>query len=165
MAKKDLKVKRKSVASAANAGGQSHAKSSHTIMHQQNDELFEELSSVKQKLFEKNCRIQFLQKQSLKDKAELDAKDKLIEKEVSKVEQLQKQLEEAHAKNKYHEELLEAKASDVQSLSMFVSKMLKEHFMDYESHSVTQPPLQQKLEILDRHLGKVSSKVKTGGSG
>ena len=61
-------------------------------MHQQqqNDELFEEMSSVKQKLFEKNCRIQFLEKQSLKDKAELDAKDKLIEKEASKVEELQK---------------------------------------------------------------------------
>ena len=57
-------------------------------MHQQNEELFEEMSSVKQKLFEKNCRIQFLEKQSLKDKAELDAKDKLIEKEADKVEQM-----------------------------------------------------------------------------
>ena len=37
---------------------------------------------------------------------------------------------------------------------MLVSKMLKEHFMDYESHTVTQPPLQQKLEILNRHLQK-----------
>ena len=55
-------------------------------MHQQNEELYEEMSSVKQKLFEKNCRIQFLEKQSLKDKAELDAKDKLIEKEANKVE-------------------------------------------------------------------------------
>ena len=35
--------------------------------------------------------------------------------------------------------------------------------MDYESHTITQPPLQQKLEILDRHLGKVSSKAKHGG--
>ena len=118
------------------------------------------MSSVKQKLFEKNCRIQFLEKQSLKDKAELDAKDKLIEKEALKVEELQKQLDEAHAKNKYHEELLESKASEIQSLSMFVSKMLKEHFFDYESHSVTQPPLEQKLQILDRHLGKVSTKAK-----
>ena len=59
-------------------------------MHQQNEELYEEMSSVKQKLFEKNCRIQFLEKQSLKDKAELDAKDKLIEKEADKVEQMQK---------------------------------------------------------------------------
>jgi len=49
----------------------------------------------------------------LKDKAELDAKDKLIEKEVDKVEELQKQLDEANAKNKYHEELLEAKATDI----------------------------------------------------
>ena len=57
-------------------------------MHQQNEELYEEMSSVKQKLFEKNCRIQFLEKQSLKDKAELDAKDKLIEKEAGKVEQM-----------------------------------------------------------------------------
>ena len=57
-------------------------------MHQQNEELYEEMSSVKQKLFEKNCRIQFLEKQSLKDKAELDAKDKLIEKEANKVEQM-----------------------------------------------------------------------------
>ena len=93
----------------------------------------------------------------------MDAKDKLFEKEVSKVEALQKQLDEAHAKNKYHEELLEAKATDIQNLSIFVSKMLKEHFMDYESHTITQPPLQQKLEILDRHLGKVSSKAKHGG--
>lgn len=100
------------------------------------------MSSVKQKLFEKNCRIQFLEKQSLKDKAELDAKDRLIEKEHDRVEQLEKQLAEAHAKNKYHEELLEAKAIDVQNLSIFVSKMLKEHFMDYESHTVTQPPLE-----------------------
>ena len=38
------------------------------------------MSSVKQKLFEKNCRIQFLEKQSLRDKAELDAKDKLFSK-------------------------------------------------------------------------------------
>ena len=88
----------------------------------------------------------------MKDKAELDAKDKLIEKEVARAEALQKQLEEAQAKNQYHEELLEAKATDIQNLSMLVSKMLKEHFMDYESHTVTQPPLQQKLEILDRHL-------------
>ena len=57
-------------------------------MHQQNEELYEEMSSVKQKLFEKNCRIQFLEKQSLKDKAELDAKYKLIEKEADKVEQM-----------------------------------------------------------------------------
>ena len=47
---------------------------------------------------------------------------------------------------------------------MFVSKMLKEHFLDYESHTVTQPPLQQKLEILDRHLGKISTKAKSGSS-
>ena len=77
----------------------------------------------------------------MKDKAELDAKDKLIEKEVARAEALQKQLEEAKAKNQYHEELLEAKATDIQNLSMLVSKMLKEHFMDYESHTVTQPPL------------------------
>lgn len=44
---------------------------------------------------------------------------------------------------------------------MLVSKMLKEHFLDYESHTVTQPPLQQKLEILDRHLtkSKISKKI------
>ena len=35
----------------------------------------------------------------MKDKAELDAKDKLIEKEVARAEALQKQLEEARAKN------------------------------------------------------------------
>ena len=93
-------------------------------------------------MFEKNCRIQFLEKQGLKDKAELDAKDKLIEKEVARADALQKQLEEAHAMNQYHEEVLEAKATDIQNLSMLVSKMLKEHFMDYESHTVTQPPLQ-----------------------
>ena len=40
-----------------------------------------------------------MEKQSLKDKAELDAKDKLIEKEVARAEALQKQLEEARAKN------------------------------------------------------------------
>ena len=57
-------------------------------MHQHNEELHEEMSSMKEKLFEKNCRIQFLEKQSLKDKAEMDAKDKLFEKEVSKVEAL-----------------------------------------------------------------------------
>lgn len=119
------------------------------------------MSSVKQQIFEKNCRIQFLEKQSLKDKAELDAKDKLIEKEVARSEALQKQLEEAQAKNQYHEELLEAKATDIQNLSMLVSKMLKEHFMDYESHTVTQPPLQQKLEILDRHLQKSKIGKKT----
>ena len=85
MAKKDLKVRKRSVA----GGPQStHAKSSHTIMHQQNEELYEEMSSVKQQIFEKNCRIQFLEKQSLKDKAELDAKDKLIEKEVARAEQI-----------------------------------------------------------------------------
>ena len=71
---------------------------------------------------------------------------------MARADALQKQLQEAHAKNQYHEELLEAKAMDIQNLSMLVSKMLKEHFMDYESHTVTQPPLQQKLEILDRHL-------------
>ena len=71
---------------------------------------------------------------------------------MARADALQKQLQEAHAKNQYHEELLEAKATDIQNLSMLVSKMLKEHFMDYESHTVTQPPLQQKLEILDRHL-------------
>ena len=32
--------------------------------------------------------------------------------------------------------------------------MIKEHFLDYESHTVTQPPLKQKLEILDKHLTK-----------
>ena len=55
---------------------------------------------MKQKLFEKNCRIQFLEKQSLKDKAELDAKDRLIDNEVSKSELLQKKLEEAEEKNR-----------------------------------------------------------------
>ena len=51
----------------------------------------------------------------------------------------------------------------MQQLSIFVSKMLKEHFMDYESHTVTQPPLNKKLEILDRHLSKVNTKAKTAG--
>ena len=55
---------------------------------------------MKQKLFEKNCRIQFLEKQSLKDKAELDAKDRLIDTEVSKSELIQKKLEEAEEKNR-----------------------------------------------------------------
>ena len=65
VAKKDLKVKRRSMAPSSSNGGvtiSSHAKSSHTIMHQQNEELYEEMSSVKQKLFEKNCRIQYLEK-------------------------------------------------------------------------------------------------------
>ena len=82
---------------------------------------------------------------------------------MARADDLQRQLEEAKAKNQYHEELLEAKASDVQQLSIFVSKMLKEHFMDYESHTVTQPPLNKKLEILDRHLSKVNTKAKTAG--
>ena len=56
---------------------------------------------------------------------------------------------------------MEAKATDIQNLSMLVSKMLKEHFMDYESHTVTQPPLQQKLEILNRHLQKSKIGKKT----
>jgi len=150
VAKKDLKVKRRS--GQPPAGQQTHTKSSHTIVHQQNEEILEEMSSLKQKLFEKNCRIQFLEKQSLKDKAETDAKDRLLEKEVARVEDLQRQLEEARVRNKYHEELLEAKASEIQNLSVFVSKMLKEHFMDYESHSIAQPALEQKLEILDQHL-------------
>ena len=56
-------MKRRSVApGGANTAQSQHAKSSHTIMHQQNEELYEEMSSVKQKLFEKNCRIQFLEK-------------------------------------------------------------------------------------------------------
>ena len=55
---------------------------------------------MKQKLFEKNCRIEFLEKQSLRDKAELDAKDRLIDKEVSKSELIQKKLEEAEEKNR-----------------------------------------------------------------
>lgn len=133
-------------------------------MHQQqqNEELFEEISGVKQKLFEKNCRIQFLEKQSLRDKAELDAKDKLIEREASKVEELQKKLEEAHEQNKYQEELLGGKAEEFQTMSIFVSKMLKEHFMDYESHSLTQPPIEQKLQILERHLAKINPKAKLG---
>ena len=67
---------------------------------------------MKQKLFEKNYRIQYLEKQSLKDKAELDAKDRLIDTEVAKSEMLQKKLEEAEAKIKHHEELLEQKASE-----------------------------------------------------
>ena len=71
------------------------------MMHERNDEIFEEMSSVKQKLFEKNCRVQFLEKQSLRDKADLDAKDKLIEKEAAKLEELQKKLDEANAKNQY----------------------------------------------------------------
>ena len=53
------------------------------------------MSSVKEKLFEKNCRVQFLEKQSLRDKAELDAKDRLIEKEVARADDLQRQLNEA----------------------------------------------------------------------
>ena len=59
VAKKDLKVKRRSVAPQGSSSiHTNNTKSSHTIMHQQqNDELFEEISSVKQKLFEKNCRI------------------------------------------------------------------------------------------------------------
>ena len=57
VAKKDLKVKRRSVAPQGSSIHTNNTKSSHTIMHQQNDELFEEMSSVKQKLFEKNCRI------------------------------------------------------------------------------------------------------------
>ena len=46
VAKKGLKVKRRSVAPSAQVG--SHAKSSHTIMQNQNEELYEEMSSVKQ---------------------------------------------------------------------------------------------------------------------
>ena len=41
---------------------------------------------MKQKLFEKNCRVEHLEKKSLRDKADLDAKDKLIEKEHMRVE-------------------------------------------------------------------------------
>ena len=81
VAKADLKVKRKI----------KNVHSSHTIVNQQepsesgnNDSLYDELSTMKQKLFEKNCRIQFLEKQSLKDKAELDAKDRLIDSEVAR---------------------------------------------------------------------------------
>ena len=82
VAKADLKVKRRV----------KNVQSSHTIVNQppseagDNDELYDELSTMKQKLFEKNCRIQFLEKQSLKDKAELDAKDRLIDSEVARQE-------------------------------------------------------------------------------
>jgi len=160
VAKADLKVgKRK----------KNHIQSSHTIVNQPsgNEELYEEVSSMKQKLFEKNCRIQFLEKQSLKDKAELDAKDRLIDTEVSNSELLQKKLEEAEEKNRQLEELLEQKATDSQNISIFVSKILKEHFLDYESHTVTQPALEKKLEILDKHLQKsgIASKQARGRSG
>ena len=80
VAKADLKVKRKV----------KNVQSSHTITNGppsdagDNNELFEEISTMKQKLFEKNCRIQFLEKQSLRDKAELDAKDRLIDSEVTR---------------------------------------------------------------------------------
>lgn len=50
----------------------------------------------------------------------------------------------------------------MQELSIFVSKMIKDHFMDYESHTVTQPPIKQKLEILDRHLEKNKIATKVG---
>ena len=48
----------------------------------------------------------------MKDKAELDAKDRYIDTEVSKSELLQRKLEEAEAKIRHHEELLEQKASE-----------------------------------------------------
>ena len=104
MAKKDLKVRKRSVVSSTSGtavGNGKTTQSSATLMHERNDEIFEEMSSVKQKLFEKNCRVQFLEKQSLRDKADLDAKDKLIEKEAAKLEELQKKLDEANAKNQY----------------------------------------------------------------
>ena len=62
---------------------------------------------IKKRLFERNKKVEVLEKQGLKDKAELEAKDKLIEKECCKVENLQQQLEELQAKNRQLEELLE----------------------------------------------------------
>ena len=61
---------------------------------------------MKQKIFEKNCRIQFLEKQRLRDKAELDAKDKFIEQEARKYEDLQRKLHEQQEQNRQFEELL-----------------------------------------------------------
>jgi hypothetical protein len=45
-------------------------------------------------------------------------------------------------------------------MSIDVSKMLKEHFTDFESHSVTHPSLQGKLQILDGHLARISKASK-----
>ena len=68
---------------------------------------------MKQKIFEKNCRIQFLEKQRLRDKAELDAKDKFIEQEARKYEDLQRKLHEQQEQNRQFEELLQQKVSDL----------------------------------------------------
>lgn len=37
-------------------------------------------------------------------------------------------------------------------MSIDVSKLLKEYFQDFDSHSVTHPSLQGKLQILEDHL-------------
>jgi len=45
-------------------------------------------------LFEKNCRIKFLEKQAIKDKAEIDAKDKMIDAEVKNSDELRTKLKQ-----------------------------------------------------------------------
>jgi chromosome segregation ATPase len=94
---------------------------------------------------ERSQRVDALEKQVMKNKADLEAKDKMIERECKRVEKLTSQVEELALKNRQLEELLEQRATEAQQMSVGVSKMLKDFFGDYESHSVTQPSLQAKL--------------------
>lgn len=103
-------------------------------------------------LHDRNKRISQLEKQRMRDKAELDAKDRLIERNYEQAEIMAEQLRQLELKNRQLEELLEQRASETQQLSISVSKMLKEHFGDYQSHSITQPTLLAKLQILESHL-------------
>jgi len=52
----------------------------------------------------------------------------------------------------------------MQDSSLFVSQILKEYFMDYQSHTASTPALPIKLETLASHLKKMKSKQRQPAS-
>lgn len=124
MAKKQFRVRRKS---------------NQTV--QPDEDLDLKCARLSRKLAERSEQVEKLTKDAMRNKADLEAKDKLIEQQYSNAERMTQHLEELTLKNRQLEELLEQRATETQKMSIDVSKMIRDHFNDYESHSITAPSL------------------------
>ena len=103
VAKADLKIKRKRKRS-----GVAHSTTSSLIRDDSSScrassvtgDFMDQITSLKQKVVEKNMRIQHLEKRSIREQAEIELKDMRIVEEVATVDKLKSEKAELDAKNR-----------------------------------------------------------------
>ncbi|CDW78677.1 UNKNOWN [Stylonychia lemnae] len=117
------------------------------------DMLMEEYTKVKQQLFETKVRLDFVENEKVNMRKQIDEKDSKLRKLERENRELKNQIQDQDCKYLKDMEITAKYIEQQMKVSSKLSKILRQYFLDYESHD-QETPILDKADILERHLVK-----------